>query len=127
MKWDEKKPKPGDPVRVKAEFYYHYGIWGDEKHVYAFGLPNNEGTPAEEIAVVCTPVEDFTSGGMLERGRLGFKELMNRKSARNTVAYAEDHVGETGYDLGKNNCRHFMCRCLYGEKLAERFGYGVEE
>lgn len=120
MKWTQKQPKMGDPIRVKASFYYHYGIFADAEHVYAFGLPDNTGVETADIAVVCTDVADFLNGGMLERGELGLGEKLNRKSAKNTIAYAAEHVGETGYHILDNNCEDFMNRCLYGEKLADR-------
>lgn len=121
MKWSEKQPQMGRPVRVKAAFYYHYGIFEDDEHVYAFGLPDNTGITKEQIAVVCTDISTFLGGGMLESAELTFKEKLHALSAKQVLSYAKRHVGELGYDILKNNCEHFTLRCLFGEEKAANY------
>ena len=48
MRWVSKKPVRGCAVRVKVSFYHHYGIYVDDEHVIAFGLPDNSGIKPDE-------------------------------------------------------------------------------
>lgn len=127
MKWKETEPKQGDIVRVKLQFYYHYGLYDDAQHVIAFGLPDNSGIPRDEIAVVATDVQTFLHGGNIETAQLSLGERLKRHSVSETLRMAYDRVGETGYHLLKNNCEHFVNECVFGvhksdmaDPLAER-------
>jgi len=103
-------------VRVKVNFYHHYGIYVDDDHVIAFGLPDNTNTPPDDIKVVSTSIDVFLAGGMLEVGVPSIQESLKYRSAKQVVEYAEAAVGRTGYNILHNNCEHFMNECLSGEK-----------
>jgi len=119
MRWTSKNPTRGCAVRVKVSFYHHYGIYVDDEHVIAFGLPDNSGISPDEIAVVSTPIDVFLAGGMLEVGVPSFQESLKNRSAKHVVEYAKAAVGRTGYNILHNNCEHFMNECLSGEKKSQ--------
>lgn len=116
MRWMAKQPTKGCPVRVKVNFYYHYGIYVDDDHVIAFGLPDNGDTHPDEIAVVSTCIDAFLAGGMLEVGVPTLQESLKSRSPNQIVAYAESAIGKKGYHILHNNCEHFMNECLSGER-----------
>lgn len=118
MRWMVKKPTRGCPIRVKVNFYYHYGIYADDDHVIAFGLPDNGNMHPDEIAVVSTGIDVFLAGGMLEVGVPTLQESLKNRSAHQVVAYAEAAVGRKGYHILHNNCEHFMNECLSGERTS---------
>ena len=126
MRWVSKKPVRGCAVRVKVSFYHHYGIYVDDDHVIAFGLPDNTGIHPDKIAVVSTSIDVFLNGGMLEVGVPTLQEKIKQRSARQVVAYAESAIGRNGYNILHNNCEHFMNECLTGEKVSH-FVSGVRE
>ncbi len=113
MTWTTDAPKPGDMLRVKVKFYYHYGIFVDENTVVQFGLPDNVGLEPEKIAVLATDLETFAHGGFVERAKLDFKERLKRRSPKQTAAYALSKLGTTGYHILDNNCQHFARDCLF--------------
>ncbi len=118
MRWVSKKPSRGCAVRVKVSFYHHYGIYVDDDHVIAFGLPDNSGVHPDEIAVISTPIDAFLAGGMLEVGVPSFQESIKKRSAKQVIAHAEAAIGRKGYNILHNNCEHFMNECLTGEKVS---------
>ena len=65
MIWLDKTPQYGDMIRVKVKFYYHYGIFVDENTVIQFGLPDNSGTPPDEIEVMTTDITTFSNGELI--------------------------------------------------------------
>ena len=113
MKWTTRMPEPGDMIRVKTSFYYHYGIYVDDRRVVQFGLPDNAGTPPEAIAVRVTDVYAFLNGGMLETATLTRRENARRRRPEETVRLALSRIGETGYDILENNCEHFAASCVF--------------
>ncbi len=113
MRWQQKDPTPGDPVRVKVSFYYHYGIFVSAESVIQFGLPDGPTRPASEIRVLSSDVYTFLQGGTLEVGKPDFWERRRMRPAARVVQTAQNSLGETGYNLQTNNCEHFMLRCLY--------------
>ena len=119
MRWMSKNPTRGCAVRVKVSFYHHYGIYVDDEHVIAFGLPDNSAIPPEEIAVISTPIDVFLAGGMLEVGVPTLQESFKQRSVKQVVAHAEAAIGRTGYNILHNNCEHFMNECLTGEHESE--------
>lgn len=114
MKWHQADPKPGDPVRVKVSFYYHYGIFVSESSVIQFGLPDDPGRPGAQIRVLSTDVYTFLHGGTLEVGQPDRAERKTLRLAGEVIAAAQSRIGEGGYDLLENNCEHFMYECLFG-------------
>lgn len=116
MVWTEAEPKPGDPVRTKVGFYYHYGIFVSPEEIIQFGLPDDPGRAGADIRVLATDVYTFLSGGTLETGKPHREERKLLRPAAQVVALARSRLGEGGYDLLHNNCEHFMNDCLFGEK-----------
>lgn len=114
MKWRQADPKPGDPVRAKVSFYYHYGIFVSESSVIQFGLPDDPGRPGARIRVLSTDVYTFLHGGTLEVGQPDRTERKTLRPAGEVIAAAQSRIGEGGYDLLQNNCEHFIYACLFG-------------
>lgn len=116
MTWTEEMPKPGDIIRIKVKFYYHYGIFADNNTVIQFGLPNNVEMPPEKVLVVQTDISEFlVDGAMLETARFDRKEKAQRRSPKETVEYATSKIGTGGYHILHNNCEHFVSECVFGE------------
>jgi hypothetical protein len=119
MQWSQAFPQPGDPVRVKVEFYHHYGIFVSEDSVIQFGLPDGPSRPASEIRVLSSDVYTFLQGGNLEVGTPDRQERKKLRPASQVIAYAQSKLGQDGYNLLHNNCEHFMNECLYGEPSSD--------
>ena len=115
MNWVEKKPAPGDIVRTKVRFYHHYGIYVSDEQVIQFGMPDNTGTPNEQICVLATDVYTFLHGGSLETGEPDREERKKMRPAAEAVAMAQSRLGQTGYDILHNNCEHFMNECAFSQ------------
>ncbi len=115
MDFVEKTPSYGDVIRTKVRFYHHYGIYVADDRVIQFGMPDNTGTPNEQICVLVTDVYTFLNGGSLEVGEPDREERKKMRSAQQAVAHAESRLGETGYDILHNNCEHFVNDCVFGE------------
>ncbi len=116
MKWTDKVPVYGDMIRVKVSFYYHYGIFVDEQTVIQFGLPDNTGTPPDEIEVMTTDIATFCNGKFIECGQPEHGEKKKRHTPEETVQLARNRLGERGYNILNNNCEHFANECYFGEK-----------
>lgn len=119
MKWAQKEPCSGDIIRVKVNFYHHYGIFVNENLIVQFGLPDNTDTPPEEISVLTTDIYTFLNGGDLETAILNRKEERTRRSAEQTVEIALSRVGERGYNILHNNCEHFVNECVFGKTKSD--------
>lgn len=126
MKWLNCEPKPGDIIRVKIKFYHHYGLYISDNEIIAFGMPDNTGTPNEDIAVISTDIKTFLYGGNLECASLSLSEKLKRKKTDEIIDYARSQLGKTGYRVLENNCAHFVLRCvfknpenIYSENLKE--------
>lgn len=114
MIWEEKTPVYGDLIRTRVRFYYHYGIYVDDRHVIQFGLPDNTGIPNEEIRVLGTDVRTFLAGGIVETGTPDREERRNMRTPDEIVRRAQSRLGETGYNILHNNCEHFVYDCAFG-------------
>ena len=115
MLWTEQAPKFGDIIRVKVQFYHHYGIFASEDRVIQFGLPDDPGRAASDIKVLATDIDTFLLGGDLEVGVPSSEERKRMRTPKEIVAVAEQRIGETGYDILHNNCEHFVNDCAFGE------------
>ena len=115
MQWTEKNPVPGDILRTRVRFYYHYGIYVSDDRVIQFGLPDNTGTPNAEICVLATDIRTFLHGGSLEVGEPDREERKTMRPAAQVITTAENRLGETGYDILHNNCEHFVNDCVFGK------------
>ena len=114
MQWAEKTPALGDIVRTKVRFYHHYGIYVSDERVIQCGMPDNTGTPNEQICVLATDVRTFLNGGSLEVAVPDREERKTMRTAKESVALAESRLGQTGYDILHNNCEHFVNDCVFG-------------
>ncbi len=115
MKWVQKEPKYGDMIRTKVSFYHHYGIFVSPECVIQFGLPDDVSRPAEEVKVLASDIYTFLQGGELEVAKLDLDETSRRRSPKDTVAFAQERIGQGGYDILHNNCEHFANLCVFGE------------
>ena len=115
MTFTERTPRYGDMIRTKVRFYHHYGIYVSDDRVLQFGMPDNTGTPNEQIHVMTTDIYTFLNGGTLEVGQPDREERKKMRSAKQVVELAEGRLGETGYDILHNNCEHFVNECIFGE------------
>ncbi len=116
MNWLDKTPVYGDMIRVKVKFYHHYGIFVDEGNVIQFGLPDNGNTPPDEIAVISTDIQTFSSGEFVECAEPDRAEKKKRYSPEKIVENATSRLGEKGYNILNNNCEHFAHECYMGER-----------
>ena len=116
MNWTQDPPKYGDMIRIKVSFYHHYGIFVDENTVIQFGLPDNSGTPADEICVMTTDIATFANGQFVETAKLDRQEKKKARAPKETVAMALSRLGERGYNILNNNCEHFATDCVFGER-----------
>ncbi len=114
MKWTQSEPHFGDIVRVKVNFYHHYGIFIDENRIVQFGGPDNTGIDPEQIEVIVTDVYAFLNGGDLETAILERDEKKSRRTPKQAVEIALSRVGERGYNILHNNCEHFVNECVFG-------------
>jgi len=126
MKWLECEPNPGDIIRVKVKFYRHYGLFISDNEIIQFGMPDNTGTPSEDIAVISTDIDTFLNGGILECASLSLSEKLKRRKTEEIIDYARSQLGTKGYKVLENNCAHFVLRCafkdpakIYDENLRE--------
>lgn len=115
MQWEFNTPKKGDIIRVKVSFYYHYGIFVDEKNVIQFGLPDEPIRSKETITVLKSDIYTFLSGGVLEVGIPDKDERKKMYSPDKIVENAYLALGEGGYDILHNNCEHFVNKCAFGD------------
>ena len=118
MKFAPGECRPGDMIRVRLGSVYHYGVFVSEEEVIAFGLPpvpEYREDPLRET-VCATDIDAFSCGQIVEIGLPDRRERKKRRAPEQTVAAARARLGETGYDLIRNNCEHFAYACVFGEK-----------
>ncbi len=105
----------GDHIYVERfqGVYSHHGLdRGDGTVVH---LCADEGAGKLTSAVRCSKMVDFAQGAEVKVMRYG-----ERLSGEEAVARAESLLGSSGYDLFSNNCEHFACWCVTGERLSEQ-------
>ena len=112
--WVCKCPSYGDHIRVNRGLYYHHGIYKSDYEVYSFQSPIGAETSAETAVVLKITLLDFLKEGYLEVREYSEAELKTKRTAEEICAYAEEHLGEGGYNLISNNCEHFANRCVFG-------------
>ena len=114
--WVEKKPEFGDQIRVNRGLYYHHGIYKDDMCVYNFAVPGGKDIDPENARVCITTLEAFLNGGVVEVKEYSEEEKKKKRSPEEVIEYANNHLGEAGYNLLTNNCEHFSNRCVFEEK-----------
>ena len=117
MKWWPGEPAPGDMIRVRLGSVYHYGVFVSESEVIQFGPPPVDlltRDPAT-ITVCATTAEEFACGQIPEIAQPDRAEAKKRRAPADIIAAARARLGESGYDLLRNNCEHFAYECVFGE------------
>lgn len=115
--WEMKQPNYGDQIRVNRGFYYHHGIYEDDNHVYQFASPKGSEVSPDTALIICTTLEEFLKGGIVEVRCYLDNELKNKRSPEEIIDYAKSKLG-TGlgtYNLITNNCEHFSNMCAFGK------------
>lgn len=114
MNWEPTAPTmPGELIRTKVSFYYHYGIFVSEEEVIQFGLPTDPGKSSEEIKVLVSDIATFLNGGEVETARPTRQELSHMCAREQIVETARSKIGTGGYDILHNNCEHFVNECAF--------------
>lgn len=118
MKWSPTECEFGDMIRVRLGSIYHYGVFVSEDEVIAFGLPPIEKYKDDpgRLVVIATDIDVFSCGQIVERAIPGRGEKKKKISPEKAVETARSRLGETGYDLLRNNCEHFATECVFGER-----------
>ena len=118
MKWSPTECEYGDMIRVRLGSIYHYGVFVSEDEVIAFGLPPIEKYKDDpgRLSVIATDIDVFSCGQIVERAIPGRGEKKKKISPEKAVETARSRLGETGYDLLRNNCEHFATECVFGER-----------
>ncbi len=106
-------------IRVRLGTAYHYGIYISDNEVIQFGLPpiGLKKISDERILVQSTSLDIFCNGGKVEIAKYSIKEKLIKNSKRKIISNARKSLGETGYNLLRNNCEHFAYRCVFDERL----------
>lgn len=118
MIWRPGDCAPGDVIRVRLGELYHYGVFASEEEVIQFGLPplSEYRSRPDAFTVLATDIDLFSCGQIVEIGIPEKEERRARFSREETLRRARARLGETGYDLLRNNCEHFIWDCAFGEK-----------
>ena len=103
-------PQAGDMVRIPCGNYYHYGVYLDPERVVQFGRPKNGDNT--EICVNAVTLAEFCGDKIPEIRVLARNERKYRRKTKDIIAYALFCIGQKGYNLSTNNCRHFAERVI---------------
>lgn len=122
MKWWPGECRMGDMVRVRIGSIWHYGVYVSDDEVIQFGLPPRDGASQspDHVRVCQTTMAEFSGGSIIETAELTRQEKRRRLPPDETVRLARSRLGEGGYNLLHNNCEHFACECVLGEKRSEQ-------
>lgn len=93
---------PGDHVFVDRGVFSHHGIARADGTVIHFSKSGG--------MILSSTIGEFANGDHVKVRPYG-----TRFSADDTVRRAESLIGQSGYDLFKNNCEHFATWCVTGE------------
>lgn len=119
MKWTVKNCSPADMIRVQLGTVYHYGIYISDDEIIQFGLPPVEFGKVydEKIEVLSTNKKIFCLGKNIEVAEYDKKEKHLKNRSKKIIANAKNSLGQTGYNLLRNNCKHFSYRCVFDNRL----------
>ena len=90
----------GSPVKIGRRVYHHYAIVSDRLHdgkPMLISLSYRTGSVAEE------PWDEVVRGRSVRRS-----DLTSKFDAGEVLARARARIGNTRYNLLKNNCEHFV-------------------
>ena len=109
----------GAHIRVKVKNYYHHAIYIGNGEVVQFGHPFNVSENPQSIKVIRSPIEDFANNEtFIEVYQYSKKELKMKNKDEDIVKIALAHLGEDGYDFLRNNCEHFVNRCIFNQSIS---------
>lgn len=119
MNWTFATLKPGDLIRVRRSFYYHFGIYIGENKVIHFSAQNDDGiTNPKDISVRISPFEIFSKNTVVEKAKYTLKEkVFFKRSNKNILKIAHSRLGEQGYNFLRNNCEDFAYSCVFKKKI----------
>jgi hypothetical protein len=93
--------------------YTHHGIdAGDGSVIHFAGEP---GLTMQDACVTRSSVEKFLQGGVLQ-----VRPHPIRLSPDAIAFRAQSRIGESGYNLFRNNCEHFATWCATGRGASEQ-------
>ena len=106
---------PGDQIRVnRGNIYYHHGIYIGDNNVIHFSATNEDGLlNSKNVFVRIDSLNTFLKHSELEIAIYSDDELNNLYSKEEIINRAKASLGESGYDLFRNNCEHFSNRCAF--------------
>lgn len=103
----------GDHIYVNYGVYTHHGIdCGDGTVIH---LSKEKGRIRRD------PIHSFAGGNSIY-----VKQCKHSYSPEQVVQRAKSKLGETGYNLGLNNCEHFASWCHSGRHHSKQVGNVVE-
>ena len=120
--WVYDRPSFGNQIRVNRGLYYHHGIYEDDNHVYQYASPKGSEISPKTALIICTTLEEFLKGGILEVRIYNSEELKKKNSDEEIVKKAKSMLG-TGlgeYNIIENNCEHFSNYCTFNEKRSNQ-------
>ena len=112
-------PRRGDHIRVLRSLgYYHHGVFISNDEVIHFTTAEDDGIlDWSKARVMQTDLQQFLRGGRLEIVKHDPSKLY---PVDDIVEYARDCVGDTGYNLFRENCEHFANECVIGEHRSKQ-------
>jgi preprotein translocase subunit SecF len=97
----------GDHIYIDCGFYKHHGIDCGNGTVIHFSK--------EKGKVCCDSIHTFA-----HNNQIYVKSHKRSYSSEEVVERAKSKVGETGYNLGFNNCEHFATWCKTGQRQSQQ-------
>jgi hypothetical protein len=102
----------GDHIWVRRFGYTHHGLdVGDDMVVHFTGTPGSK----RNAAIQKDSLEAFAQGG-----EVSTRDYGRRFDADEAAQRAESRVGQSGYDLYRNNCEHFARWCVTGDHKSKQ-------
>ena len=119
MKWLNKKCSPADMIRIQEGGIYHYGIYISDDEIIQFGLPPDRlgKVSDEKIKVVSSDRKTFCREKTIEVAEYDETENGLKNSLQKTIENARHSIGSGGYNLVRNNCKHFAYRCVFDDRV----------
>lgn len=114
---------PGMHIAISRGLYTHHGIYmrnGEVVHYSGFAEFGKKG------AIEKTSFEEFL-GGRSDLKIIAYSSNINTYTSEEVMERALSRVGENSYNLIFNNCEHFACWCITGEKRSEQVDYVMKQ
>lgn len=105
----------GDHIYVNCGPIEHHGIDCGDGTVIHFSKKKGKGKICQDT------IHSFARGSSIY-----VKQRKHRYSPEQVVQRAKSKLGETGYNLGLNNCEHFATWCHSGHHHSKQVGNFVE-